>query len=69
MPFPPPGNLPNPWIKLVSPEVPVWQADSISSKITIFLKDYMHVRIFKAEQACLTFMFNFGSGLKLSFER
>ena len=53
----------------MSPEVPALHADSIFFKIAIFLKDYMHVRIFKAEQACLTFMFNFGSGLKLSFER
>ena len=69
MSFPPPGDLPNPWIKLVSPEVPALQADSLSFKIGIFLKDYIHVGVFRAEQACLTFMFNFGGGLKLSFER
>lgn len=31
--------------------------DSISFKIGIFLKDYIHVGVFRAEHTCLTFMF------------
>ena len=29
LPFPPPGDLPDPGIKPVSPEAPAWQADSL----------------------------------------
>ena len=32
LPFPPPGNLPNPGIKLVSPVSPALQVDSLPAK-------------------------------------
>ena len=51
LPFPPPGDLPDPGIEPISPEVPVLEADSLpvshqgmqSQYLSIYLSTHTHI--------------------------